>query len=227
MDWRCAVGVQVRAGHLKEAEEENFVHQAEKIVVSSKNRTTGGGTTTATATNEQPQETKPDKTELLLQEGSSSVKPATPQLTPRLAPKAAHQSKSTSPASSTQVPASEATQRSETGAAGGGVGGSRIQTKVVSEVTGEILSFVANEPGASQIQTRSDPDRERERPGRAPEVSHRPLTRDVATGMSPATGSSVVLGSQSSTGEENGGRKEDSPPSLSTQTSSEVCVYSP
>ena len=220
----------MRAGHLKEAEEENFVQQAEKIVVSSKSRTAGSGPTTT----DQPLEAKPDKTEPPLTTTTitttSEVKSAG-QLTPKLAPKGSHQSKSSSPSSSPALSTTEASQRGEVSLTGVQ---SRPQAKVVSEVTGEVVPVVANESTSIPMMSSSKPDseRERERPGRVAEVAsaHRPLTRDVATGMTPATSSSMlVLGSQSS-GEEGGGggggggRKGESPPSLSTQTSNEVCI---
>ena len=215
--------MQVHAGHLKAVEEENFVQQAEKIVLSSKNKTAGGGP----AITEQPQETKLDKTEPSVTTGETTSAKSAGQLTPRLAPRGSHQAKSSSPLSNSVTDTSaSSSQKSDSGVNGGT---SRPLAKVINEVTGEVVAVVGSESAA--ISSRSDSDRERERPGRVPEVAlsqQRPLTRDVATGMSPATNSSSVvsLGSQSSGGDEaGGGRKVESPPSLSTQTSDEVRVY--
>ena len=196
----------MRAGHLREAEEENFVQQAEKIVLMTKNKTIG--------TTGDQQETKPSKMDPP-QPTSETNSAKTSPITPRVATKGSHPPKSSSPGTG------EAPLKTDVVGVSVGVANTeRPQAKVVSEVTGEIVPFVADESSMSSMKT--DQERERERPGRVPAEGgpQRPLTRDVATGMSPAMGSTVVLGSQSS-GEE---RKTESPPSLSTQTSNEVHI---
>ena len=213
--------LQVLAGHLKETEEENFVLQAEKIVVTSKNKTAGSGPTGATTTTEQPQETKPDRTEPQTQSTVTTSETTSAKIggqpTPRLAPRESHQLKSSSPLSNSVADTSQnASQQSDC---------TSRTAKIVNEVASDVTS---ESTGTAPMPSKSDSDKERERPGRVAEVSppqQRPLTRDAATGMSPATSSSSValLGSQSSREEGGSGRKMESSPSLSSQTSDEVC----
>ena len=95
----------------------------------------------------------------------------------------------------------------------------------VNEVTGEVLPLLPADPAIDQIPVRGEVEREKDRSEKTfivGEVTPQPLTRDVATGMSPATNSGMILGSQISA-EEGGGKKAEPSPSLSTQTSNEVC----
>lgn len=188
------------AGHLNTQEEDDFVQQAEKILrsVASKDKTKLGSA-------EPPQETKPGKTE-------PQVSTETTKASPPIAVKGNRASPQIKLATSTE----ESVQRSDQIAAG-----SSRHAKV-NEVTGEVLPSVPTEPVINQVPARGEV--EKDRPEKTFEVAPRPLTRDVATGMSPAANSGAVLGSQSS-GEEGVGRKAEPSPSLSSQTSNEVCHF--
>ena len=198
------------AGHLKESEEETFIAQAEKILrsaaTSDKTKTVPLG--------DQTMETKPGKTEpqVTTESGISRASP----------PTVAKTTKNSSAVKQSMSTTASADDRSDLTVTAGTSSTGRQSTPVVNEVTGEVLPA---EPTAAAAQGR-EPERERERdrsPITTTELIQRPLTRDVATGMSPAASSGLVLGSQS--GREEGSGGKPLPLSLSTQNSNEVPVY--
>lgn len=192
----------VVAGHLNPQEEDDFVQQAEKILRSaaSKDKTKLGSV-------ESLQETKPGKTEPQLSTEATKTSPPTTAKgnkgSPQIKPTAS---------------VDESTSRSDLAV-------TAIRQAKVNEVTGEVLPLIPADPTIDQMSVRVEGEKERERPEKTfvvGEVIPRPLTRDVATGMSPATNSGIVLGSQIS-GEEGAAKKAEPSPSLSSQTSNEVC----
>ena len=202
---------------MKAAEEESFILQIEKILRSAatKDKTKQGEHT--------PLETKLGKAEpqLTTEAGAATPRVSPPTLLAKVATKSSPLAKSLSAAATSS--GDESGTRSE-----GTV--TRHPGPVVNEVTGEVLPLVPAEPTAILLTSSSRGDLEREgergeRTGKGPivtEVTHQPLTRDVATGMSPAASSGIVLGSQSTSVEEVGGDK----PPLSTQNSNEVSLCS-
>ena len=198
-------------------EEDEFVEQAEKILRNAASTLAASRDKTKLFPGEQPQETKPAKTEPQVTTEDTA---RTSSPTPMRANKDSLPSKS-----SLTTTADESGYRSDLALAAARNGATRQTSpaKVVNEVTGEVLPV---EPTVIQMQPRSEVERERERlKGQLmAAVAPPPFTRDVATGMSPATNSGVTMGSQGS-GDEGGGRKgEPSPPSLSSQTSTEVSL---
>lgn len=190
------------AGHLNPQEEDDFVQQAEKILRSaaSKDKTKLGSV-------ELLQEAKPGKTE-----------PQVSTEATKMSPPIAVKGNKASPQIKQAISSDDSAYRSDLA-----VTASR-QAKV-NEVTGEVLPLLPADPMIDQIPVRGEGEREKDRSEKTfivAEVTPQPLTRDVATGMSPATNSVIVLGSQSS-GEEGGAKKAEPSPSLSTQTSNEVC----
>lgn len=210
------------AGHLKEAEEDNFIQQTEKILLmATKDRNKPG---------DQPQDTKPGKTDAQLttiEGGGTTTAKTSPPIAAKMATK-----------SSTSTPTAASTEgggRSETGGASismtsittaSTAANGRRNVKVISEVTGEPLPYLPLDSVPFQTPLRPDPDKSSKTAATVvSNISHHPLTRDVATGMSPAMSSIAVLGSQSS-GEDGsrGKRVNDPSPPLSTQTSNEVYI---